>query len=215
MYKRQDSNAKQDSGWAIAGGQGKDHYGVFVLKRSISGGDISVRLIQNYPNHAIGKVRLSVTDKMNPAPAIPDHIKNIRTVVSADRTEKQNKELMSFFIKHSTEGKRINQRIVALRKKLNSIKPYSTVPVLKQVVPANERETFVHLRGSYLNHGSKVKANFPSALAPPLPGVTKPNRMDLAQWIMNKDNPLTSRVSANRFWEKIFGVGLVSSSEEF
>ena len=137
------------------------------------------------------------------------------TVVSADRTEKQNKELMSFFIKHSTEGKRINQRIVALRKKLNSIKPYSTVPVLKQVVPANERETFIHLRGSYLNHGPKVKANFPSALAPPLPGVTKPNRLDLARWIMNKDNPLTSRVSANRFWEKIFGVGLVSTSEEF
>ena len=214
-FKAIDSNAKQDSGWAIAGGHGKNHHGVFVLKRSISGGDISVRLIQNYPNHAIGKVRLSVTDKMNPAPAIPDHIKNIRTVVSADRTEKQNKELMSFFIKHSTEGKRINQRIVALRKKLNSIKPYSTVPVLKQVVPANERETFIHLRGSYLNPGPKVKANFPSALAPPLPGVTKPNRMDLARWIMNKDNPLTSRVSANRFWEKIFGVGLVSTSEEF
>ena len=96
-----------------------------------------------------------MTDKMNPAPAIPDHIKNIMTVVSADRTGKQNKELMSFFIKHSTEGKRINERIAALRKKLNSIKPYSTVPVLKQVVPANERETFIHLRGSYLNHGPR------------------------------------------------------------
>ena len=210
-----DGNTNQDSGWAIAGGQGKNHHGVFVLKRPIAGGELTVRLLQNYPNHPIGKVRLSVTDKINPTPAISDHVKNILTVVSADRTEKQNKELMSFFIQHGTEGKRINEQIAALRKKFNSLKPYSTVPVLKQVVPANERETFIHLRGSYLNHGPKVKANFPSALAPLLPGATKPNRLDLAQWIMHKDNPLTARVSANRFWEKIFGIGLVSTSEEF
>ena len=214
-FKAIDGNMKQDSGWAIAGGHGRDHYGVFTLKRPIAGGELTVRLIQNYPNHAIGKVRLSVTDELNPAPAIPDHVKNILKVVSTDRSEKQNQELMSFFIQHGPEGKRINERIATLRKKLNSIKPYSTVPVLKQVVPANERETFIHLRGSYLNHGPKVKANFPSALAPPLPRVTKPNRLDLAKWIMNKDNPLTARVSANRFWEKIFGIGLVSTSEEF
>jgi hypothetical protein len=210
-----DGNTKQDSGWAIAGGQGRNHYGVFTLKRPIAGGELIVRLIQNYPNHAIGKVRLSVTDELNPDPAIPDHVKNILKVASTDRSEKQNQKLMNFFIQHGPEGKRINERITAMRKKLNSIKPYSTVPVLKQVVPANERETFIHLRGSYLNHGPKVKANFPSALAPPLPGVTKPNRLDLAKWIMNKDNPLTARVSANRFWEKIFGIGLVSTSEEF
>ena len=214
-FKAIDGNTNQDSGWAIAGGQGKNHYGVFTLKRPVAGGELSLRLLQNYPNHPIGKVRVSVTDKMNPSPAMPDHIKNIMTVVSADRTGKQNKELMSFFIKHSTDGTKINERIAALRKKLNSIKPYSTVPVLKQVVPVNERETFIHLRGSYLNHGPQVKANFPSALAPPLPGVAKPNRLDLAKWIMNKENPLTARVSANRFWEKIFGVGLVSTSEEF
>ena len=214
-FKAIDSNTKQDSGWAIAGGQGKNHQGVFVLKRPIAGGELSVRLLQNYPNHSIGKFRLSVTDKVTPSPALPENIKNILTVVSADRTEQQNNNLMSFFIQHGTEGKRINERIAALRKKLNSIKPFSTVPVLKQVVPANERETFIHLRGSYLNHGPKVKANFPTALAPPLPGVTEPNRLDFAKWIMNKDNPLTARVSANRFWEKIFGIGLVSTSEEF
>ena len=214
-FKAIDGNTRQDSGWAIAGGQGKDHYGVFTLKHPIAGGELSVRLLQNYPNHSIGRIRLSVTDQVTPPPAIPKNVKSILTVVSADRTEQQNKELMNFFIQHGAEGKRINERVAVLRKKLNSIKPYSTVPVLKQVVPANERETFIHLRGSYLNHGPKVKANFPSALAPPLPGVTKPNRLDLARWIMNKDNPLTSRVSANRFWEKIFGVGLVSTSEEF
>ena len=214
-FKAIDGNAKKDSGWAIAGGQGRNHYGVFTLKRPIAGGELSIRLLQNYPNHSIGKIRLSVTGKPSPAPALPDHIKIILAIVSADRTETQSKELMSFFVEHGPEGKRIDQRISTLRKKLNSLKPYSTIPVLKQVVPANQRETFIHLRGSYLNHGPRVQANFPSALAPSLPGVTKPNRLDLAKWIMNKNNPLTARVSANRFWEKIFGVGLVSTSEEF
>jgi hypothetical protein len=210
-----DGNIKKDSGWAIAGGQGRDHDGVFTLKRPIAGGDLSIRLLQNYPNHSIGKFRLSVTEKLNPAPAMPDRIKHILKVVYADRTEKQNEELMRFFIQHGPEGKKINDRVATLRKKLDSIKPYSSVPVLKEVVSANQRKTFIHLRGSYLNHGPQVHANFPSALAPPLPGVTKPNRLDLAHWIMNKDNPLTARVSANRFWEKIFGIGLVSTSEEF
>lgn len=214
-FKAIDGGLKQDSGWAIAGGQGRNHSAVFSLQRAISGGHLEIRLIQNYPNHAIGKFRISVTDEPNPAPSIPDNITAILNTSHLKRSSEQKKELMSFFLKNGPEGKKINNRIADLRKKIKGIKPYSTVPVLREVASANERATFVHLRGSYLNQGPQVKAGFPNALFPGPKGINNPNRLDLAKWIMDRKNPLTARVSANRFWEKIFGIGLVSTSEEF
>ena len=215
VFQAVDGDPEPNSGWAIAGGQGRNHHAFFNLARPIAGGDLEIRLLQNYPNHAIGKFRLSVTNHSNPAPAIPTKIQAILDLKLADRSAIQKKNLMSFFLKHAPEGKSIIDRITVLRKKVKSIKASTTVPVFKAVAKENQRETFVHLRGSYLNHGPQVKAGFPGSLAPPLKGVTKPNRLDLARWLMSKENPLTARVAANRFWEKIFGIGLVSTSEEF
>ena len=214
-FKAIDGDFKQNSGWAIAGGQGRNHSAVFITDKPVAGGQIEIRLVQNYPNHAIGKFRISVTGNSNPAPAIPGKIKNILNINPSARTSIQEKEIMSYFLKNGAEAKKITTQIATLRKKVSRIKPHTTVPVLKAVADANQRKTFVHLRGSYLSHGPLVKAGFPSSLTPALKGVANPTRLDLAKWIINEKNPLTARVSANRFWEKIFGVGLVSTSEEF
>jgi hypothetical protein len=74
------------------------------------------------------------------------------------------------------------------------------------------RDTFVLLRGQYDKHGDKVEPGVPAVL-PPLPKNAPPNRLGLAQWIVDPGNPLTSRVQVNRLWEKFFGVGIVKTSE--
>jgi hypothetical protein len=74
------------------------------------------------------------------------------------------------------------------------------------------RDTFVLLRGQYDKHGDKVTPGIPAVL-PPLPKDAPPNRLGLARWIVDPANPLTSRVQANRLWEKFFGIGLVKTSE--
>ena len=106
------------------------------------------------------------------------------------------------------------KKLEELKKRFNGIKG-PTVPILRERHGDKRRNTFVHLRGSYLSHGDQVHAGFPTALFDAPQVAEAPNRLDFAKWIMDPKNPLTPRVTANRFWEKIFGIGLVSTSEEF
>lgn len=70
------------------------------------------------------------------------------------------------------------------------------------------------IRGQYDKLGEKVDANVPSFLNP-LPSGAPHNRLGLAQWLVDADNPLMARVTVNRFWQELFGTGLVKTSEDF
>ena len=76
------------------------------------------------------------------------------------------------------------------------------------------RETFVLGRGDYRNQTAKVTAGVPAVLNP-LPPDAPPNRLGLARWLVDPANPLTARVTVNRYWQMIFGTGMVRSSEDF
>jgi hypothetical protein len=82
----------------------------------------------------------------------------------------------------------------------------------------NERPTepgaFVLFRGEYDKRRDPVKAETPKAL-PPLPADLPHNRLGLARWLLSKDHPLTARVTVNRFWQEVFGTGIVRTSGDF
>lgn len=80
--------------------------------------------------------------------------------------------------------------------------------------PDSSRVTRIFERGNWLVHGDTIEANVPASL-PALPEEYPRNRLGLAQWLVHPDNPLTSRVIVNRFWEQIFGTGLVETLEDF
>ncbi len=78
-----------------------------------------------------------------------------------------------------------------------------------------QRETFILTKGLYNKPTEiKVTANTPHAL-PPMPAEAAKNRLGLANWLVSKENPLTPRVVVNRFWQQLFGIGLVKTSEDF
>lgn len=77
-----------------------------------------------------------------------------------------------------------------------------------------QRKTNVFVRGNWLVKGSEVKPGVPKML-PPVPREFPQNRLGLARWMVHRDNPLTARVIVNRFWEQLFGKGIVETVEDF
>ncbi len=69
-------------------------------------------------------------------------------------------------------------------------------------------------RGQYDQPGAEVQPNVPSVL-PPMSAALPRNRLGLAKWLVDPANPLTARVTVNRFWQEIFGTGIVKTTEDF
>ena len=73
---------------------------------------------------------------------------------------------------------------------------------------------YVLFRGEYDKRRDEVKADTPAVL-PPMPAELPRNRLGLAQWLLRPEHPLTARVTVNRFWQEVFGTGLVRTAGDF
>jgi hypothetical protein len=101
----------------------------------------------------------------------------------------------------------------ALRKREAIVRQFPTVMIMSER-EGKPRETHVLLRGAYDQPGEKVEPGVPRAL-PPLPDGAPNNRLGFARWLVDPSNPLTARVAVNRFWQMIFGTGIVKTTEDF
>jgi Protein of unknown function (DUF1553)/Protein of unknown function (DUF1549)/Planctomycete cytochrome C len=152
-------------------------------------------------------------------------------------SEEQLKEKSVDLAKRILVAKRISDEIVqgrravvpgepdyiALAKELNTkesdplvnhydrYSPYRLWVMKDRAIP---RPCHVLRRGDYLLPGDAVTAGTPASLHP-LKRLKVSNRLELAQWLVSRDNPLTARVMVNRFWNEIFGRGIVTSTEDF
>ena len=77
------------------------------------------------------------------------------------------------------------------------------------------RPAYILKRGAYDQPGEEVSRNTPAFLPPIKSSGDLKTRLDLARWVTDKQNPLTARVTVNRFWQQFFGVGLVKTSQDF
>ena len=78
----------------------------------------------------------------------------------------------------------------------------------------DKRKTFLYDRGSYQSPSYEVEADVPSKL-PKMSAEMPKNRLGLSEWIFDKKNPLTARVAVNRYWQMIFGRGIVNTPGDF
>ena len=80
---------------------------------------------------------------------------------------------------------------------------------------ADARPAHILVRGAYDNPGERVDRDTPGFLPPMKKTDGAKSRLDLADWFVSREHPLTARVAVNRFWQQVFGVGIVKTSEDF
>jgi hypothetical protein len=109
------------------------------------------------------------------------------------------------------ELKGVREQIAALEKSKPKI---PDLPVMAELPTSRRRVSHVFRKGSFLDPGDVVEPGVPRALHA-FPAGVPANRLGLARWLVDPQNPLTARVAVNRFWTQIFGTGLVETEEDF
>ena len=92
--------------------------------------------------------------------------------------------------------------------------PVENTPVFIEGKGRQRRDTRIFERGNWLVEGDKVEPRVPQALNAGTESFSS-DRLGFAQWLVSENNPLTARTMVNRFWEQIFGYGVVETLEDF
>ena len=149
------------------------------------------------------KMRLTQTQNVNDKPA---HVRRARLSASSDSCWSQliqDQEYRSNLMHLST----LSQQL----KKIPSVE----TPVMAEQPDYEKRETLEFERGNFLTKiGPALTPDVPG-LFPRLPDNAPRNRLTLAKWFFSPEQPLTARTAVNRYWEQLFGTGIVETLENF
>ncbi len=113
----------------------------------------------------------------------------------------------------SPERSEAQKRFDAAKKEVESLNNSVTLAMVMED-RKEPRQAHILIRGTYEKPGDKVESGVPAALAPLPPG-SPSNRLALAHWLTSPANSLTARVAVNRYWQMLFGTGLVLTTEDF
>ncbi len=226
-----DNNAK--GGWAINPRFHEAHWAVLETREPLGfaeGTVLRFKLEQNFgASRTIGRLRLSALVGNAGGQALPAELSDALGTPAAKRTAKQQQAITDYRLKDHSELARLTQEKTRLEAELRKLKAPTTL-VMSAVSP---RMSTVFQRGEFRTPGDKVEPHVPAVLHPLQPVAADvrrltpnsepsqslltpaPTRLDLARWLVSRENPLVARVVVNRWWAELFGHGLVTTPEDF
>ena len=219
-------DGNNSTGWAVHNPANMKlaRQAAFVFEAPIAAGKatrINVKLQHQSPHvsHNLGRFRLSLTTEPSPKldgkSSLPQNLVDALRIEPGKRNDVQKKLVVDAFRKTSPEASAVQKRVDAARKQLSNLeKQYVRTMIMKD--RAQPRETFVLKRGVWddPDREQPIKPGTPAWL-PSLPEDAPTERLALARWLVSDENPLTTRVIVNRYWQHFFGIGLVKTTEDF
>lgn len=207
------------TGWAVSPKKNENHVAVYEVKEKIElpkGTKLTCRLEHYYKTtYLLQRFRLSVTD--SPGPFLPSLVGDEAALILAkhptERSAADNKKLLAFYRDNvDAEAAKLHKAITDEEARKPKYPP-TTAAVI--VAEPKGRKTQIHKRGNFLDKGDEVFPLTPAVLHPLKPRGKKADRLDLANWLFERENPLTSRVIVNHIWKNLFGRGIVGTVDDF
>jgi hypothetical protein len=197
------------------------------VREALAGIDRQLKSLDPTSAEAVEKWERSITDETRHF--VPKAVADIFLVAPNGRNAKQIKALEVAYRKNDLTrhvvgglttplGTVLNAQVLTSRNDLvrarEALAKKEPAAVTTMVVRERKarRDTHVMLGGDFTRKGVKVTPGTPSVLpAKPLAA----SRLDLARWLVSPDNPLTARVTVNRWWGQFFGTGIVETDNDF
>lgn len=149
---------------------------------------------------------------------LPQPVKDALNAAADQRTDAHKKTLRDYFVEYVHPKTKeqfvpLHAQIAEAQKQRTDLDGAIPSTLVMADMPA-ARETRLLIRGQYDQKGDKVERALPAWL-PPLPEGAPLNRLGLAKWLVDPKHPLTARVTVNRYWQHLFGQGLVETAGDF
>ncbi|MDP1564059.1 MAG: PSD1 and planctomycete cytochrome C domain-containing protein [Pirellulaceae bacterium] len=160
------------------------------------------------PGHYEVHVYTGVNDDIH----VPQEVLAILETPVDQRSVSQNDSLWRYCASDCDELWHERVELANLEERVRVL--HDSFSVMVMSASPQPRETFVLHRGDYLQPRDKVDAGVPAFL-PPLPSDAPVDRLALARWLTDRRHPLTARVAVNRYWQMMFGRGIVATSADF
>ena len=210
-----------NSGWAVNGDPKQlqepinAHFVADNATIATGSGKLRVKLHfqGNYANHQFGRFELALVTAAELPAALPVAI--VLKTAKAKRTAAEQLAVERLAVSQygpDDVKQSLRQYSAALEQEQVALAAVPETMIMRDV--QKPRGAYVLDRGEYDKRGEHVQPGTPAAL-PPLPEQYPANRLGFAKWLTMPNNPLTSRVTVNRFWIELFGIGLVDTPEDF
>jgi Protein of unknown function (DUF1553)/Protein of unknown function (DUF1549)/Planctomycete cytochrome C len=211
------------SGWAGYDRGAPDHFAIFVFAEPISiGPHQKLRVAMDFGSphvqHNLGRFRLAVTtapqQDLMEVGNLPNSIAQILHTPAGKRSADQKEALAKYYRETCEELKPTRLEIATLKATREGIVQNS--PKLLITKSCEPRITRILNRGNWMDEsGEIVLPAVPRFLGDLKVGERRANRLDLAKWLVENDNPLTPRVFVNHLWKLAFGQGLARNLDDF
>jgi hypothetical protein len=150
--------------------------------------------------------------------SLPDDVKAVITLDDAARDAAQQQRLKNYFVEYVYVDTRsifdpLHKQIDEANKRIAQIENSAATTLVFREKKDPKPSYFLH-RGEYDQKRDEIPRATP-AVFPPMPDEAPMNRLGFAQWLVDPAHPLTARVAVNRYWQQVFGVGIVKTAEDF